>query len=270
MHPKQLNLPSTQQGVALIAVLLFLILITIVGVIAVRQASTDLRVATADQAQVLMHNASDSVIAHIEEAANQPGEKTILNPTKGIIGYYIYDTINRQEHQIGFCYRPSEKTLFNLKDARILLPNGGFLAGTGGKDAICNPETASHYGSGRNTVMTQVLISGNIDNQNARHTEAIINGEGDNVSYQTVYPNLKINATSVLPAMSAGSASEINACLGEANALQCLQQHAIAHNAITEEVVVRPKISGGYEAQASLCKGREQQCQEAGIPSQYY
>lgn len=78
-HPTSL---SSQSGIALIAVLLFLILIMIVGAIAVRQAGVDLNVATSDQVGTLLLNNSDSVLAHIEMVAGESQLSTKITTTK--------------------------------------------------------------------------------------------------------------------------------------------------------------------------------------------
>ena len=54
------NLPSHQRGAALIVVLLFLVLILLAGAIAVRQSTTDLKTATADQINTLLLQSADS------------------------------------------------------------------------------------------------------------------------------------------------------------------------------------------------------------------
>ena len=58
---------KSQQGVTLIVVLLFLMLITLVGIMAVKRSTTDLKVATADQVDTFLLNSSDSANKRIEK-----------------------------------------------------------------------------------------------------------------------------------------------------------------------------------------------------------
>ena len=64
------NLPSHQRGAALIVVLLFLVLILLAGAIAVRQSTTDLRTATADQINTLLLQSADSGNQKLEAMVN--------------------------------------------------------------------------------------------------------------------------------------------------------------------------------------------------------
>ncbi|GAF51919.1 PilX N-terminal domain-containing pilus assembly protein [Psychrobacter sp. JCM 18900] len=58
---------QSQEGVTLIVVLMFLMLITLVGIIAVKRSTTDLKVATADQIDTFLLNSSDSANKRIEK-----------------------------------------------------------------------------------------------------------------------------------------------------------------------------------------------------------
>src|SRR5699024_7973838 len=91
------SLASSQRGAVLIVVLLFLILIMLVGVIAVRNSSTDLKLATSDQINTLLLQSADSVNNKIEMSVNgSPASaqyKQIMGIT-GIFGYYILEDNN--------------------------------------------------------------------------------------------------------------------------------------------------------------------------------
>lgn len=101
------SLDSSQRGAVLIVVLLFLILIMLVGVIAVRNSNTDLKLATSDQINTLLLQSADSVNNKIEISVNgSPASeqyKQIMGIT-GIFGYYILEDNN--DDIIDFCYRP--------------------------------------------------------------------------------------------------------------------------------------------------------------------
>ena len=59
--------PSSQQGAVLIVVLLFLVLIILGGVIAVKQSTTDLKLATSDQINALLLQSADNANQNIEQ-----------------------------------------------------------------------------------------------------------------------------------------------------------------------------------------------------------
>ena len=68
-YPKSLS-SHTQQGAVLIVVLLFLVLIIFAGVIAVKQSTTDLRLATSDQINTLLLQSADNANQNIEQSLN--------------------------------------------------------------------------------------------------------------------------------------------------------------------------------------------------------
>ena len=57
---------STEQGATLIVVLLFLVLIILAGAIAVRQSTTDLKIATSDQINTVLLQSADSANQKLE------------------------------------------------------------------------------------------------------------------------------------------------------------------------------------------------------------
>ncbi len=86
------NLPSHQRGVALIVVLLFLVLILLAGAIAVRQSTTDLRTATADQINTLLLQSADSGNQKLEAMVNaNPSSQAYKDITSvsGAIGHFL-------------------------------------------------------------------------------------------------------------------------------------------------------------------------------------
>lgn len=107
---------KNQSGMALIAVLLFLLLIMVAGTIAVRQGLMSLRVATADQANTLLLNSSDSVLANIEQTveSTQKGSTNYVSVfgDKGLIGYFINTSIPRTNEQVKRCYTPTIGAFF--------------------------------------------------------------------------------------------------------------------------------------------------------------
>lgn len=244
---------AKQQGIALIVVLMFLVLISIVGTIAVRQSRTDLQVATADQANTLTLNASDSVLVQLEDSIGQ-------NPEASVLGYFLQQPKTKMGHQISFCYRPRQG-FYNRSKARILMPGGGTSVNS--NDAICDPANADDYTSARNVAMTQVTITALDDSAQQLQAEnfgMVQTGTSDERVVDTVTPALRLHSTSLLPAMSNVDNNTIKGCLGRpvdnaskygaiganGNLSNCLKQNALPFSSLVQEVVISYQRTGGY------------------------
>ncbi|UYZ81145.1 hypothetical protein [Moraxella bovis] len=260
----------SESGVALIAVLLFLLLIAIAGMIAVRQGSLDLRVATNEQADVLMLNSSDSVLAHIETVAgdnNHPLRPQMMSQTRGVLGYFIpigganANPNEKVDHQVRFCYTPNAQTFFDVERARVLLPGGGTMRTN---DGACNPNNAQDYISGRNTVMTQVVTRG-LTSQTADSDNFKLALEGEQTGAGLTPPSSRIamHSVSMLPGLSSAGSADIRNCMdmavgditnanygnnfGTRNLTTCLQEQGVPAKAIVEEATLR------FEREADVC-----------------
>lgn len=260
----------SESGVALIAVLLFLLLIAIAGMIAVRQGSLDLRVATNEQADVLMLNSSDSVLAHIETVAgdnNHALRPQMMSQTRGVLGYFIpigganADPNEKVDHQVRFCYTPNAQTFFDVERARVLLPGGGTMRTN---DGACNPNNAQDYISGRNTVMTQVVTRG-LTSQTADSENFKLALEGEQLGAGSTPPSSRIamHSVSMLPGLSSAGSADIRNCMdmavgditntnygnnfGARNLTTCLQEQGVPAKAIVEEAILR------FEKEADVC-----------------
>ena len=122
MKPKTIS--HNQSGAVLIVVLIVLVLILIVGAIAVRQSTTDLKVATADQVNKLLFQANDAAFLKVEKedrilsAASRDKNDTL----KGYIS-----SSAREGHKISFCVRPSSTKLFSILEISELNRNDALL-----------------------------------------------------------------------------------------------------------------------------------------------
>lgn len=254
------HLPSSQSGVALIVVLLFLILIAIAGAIAVRQSTVDLQVATSDHAGTLMFNASDSLLAHLETVSSDPTNphyQTMMSQNKGVLGYFLVNTQDKYDHQLSICYQPDANTLYDKNRAHIRKPGNSLIATT----QACNPDAASDYTSARKTAMTQLVVRGIKDTDSDDFAAAAIGTSEGGISNQ-VTPRVQIVSTSTIPALSAANASTINNCLGrpigdaslynisDGNLNHCLRRHAIPSSALIEEAMLQVYERGGFDSAA--------------------
>lgn len=264
-------LARSESGVALIAVLLFLLLIAIAGMMAVRQGSLDLRVATNEQADLLMLNSSDAVLAHIETVAADKEDSELrsklMSQTQGVLGYFIpiggvnADPNEKVGHQVRFCYMPESSTFFDINSSRVLLPGGGMVrSGVG----VCNPANTHHYVSGRNTVMTQVVTRGlTSETADSDNFKSALEAEQAGTGFTPPGARIAMHSVSMLPGMSSARPIDITDCLdkavgnitdtdygiihGRTNLTNCLQEHGIPAKAIVEEGTIR------FEREADVC-----------------
>lgn len=263
---------QSQSGVALIAVLLFLILIAVAGMIAVRQSAVDLKVATSDQAEALMINSSDSILASIELSSRPGSGNNIASQKHSVLGHFA--TGNARDKigdQVSFCYRPSNQHLFSLMQSRIMKYKGGFLNNP--KNAICNSAEAKDYVSARNTVMTQVVVRG-MDTETGLRFSANTLGEQVGYGEINVKPRLSIHSVSVLPSLSDVSDAKISRCLSmpagerpkdygayDMNMTTCLKGEGVPSTALVEDGILddavlgsRDTEKGGFGNIGELCK----------------
>ncbi len=189
---------ASQQGAVLIVVLLFLILIILAGVIAVRQSTTDLRLATSDQINTLTLQSADNANQSIEQSMNGTSDSEIYNDMTSIsgpFGYLMLDTDNRT-HEYVFCFRPRGR-FFDINKATIMTPDGTVVSGSG--SGYCDTTKPGDYVSARNASMTQVNISLSPPNaKNELFRSYTIGQDSDEISSQAFM--FDIYSTAVLPA----------------------------------------------------------------------
>ena len=243
---------KSQQGVTLIVVLLFLMLITLVGIMAVKRSTTDLKVATADQVDTFLLNSSDSANKRIEKIFDNDTDKDYKDAVikgSGMFGYYLSEagSANRDDQYI-FCYNPRLASFAQLSKARIVKPNGGAVMST--SSGYCDVSEAASYASARSNVVTQVNIT--------RSSKAVV-GQGDFKSVtqgsgiQANEPSnesavFNIRSTSILPSISKASESQINDCLkkpidpndGTTKSLdECMKDEGIATKTLVQQAYVK-------------------------------
>lgn len=285
---------NKQAGFSLIAVMLFLILITVIGVIAVRQSRMNLKVATADQVDTLLLNTSDSVLAHMEQAVAKPGSTEYKNITatgKGVLGYFMLHPTTKTDQQVVFCYTASRPaTLFNLSNAIIRLPFPS--GGTQGSGGVCDPSQAVSYSTARGVSLTQVVARGLTGNSVAGGGEAPLETLETGTSLgatavNTPNPRIGLYSVSVLPSLSNASSDSIKRCLEKPvppiknsnnnllygtneDMITCLKEQGVPATALVEEVIVRVERQNSLDApicDPSLTGTARAECEVAGILS---
>lgn len=240
---------SEQRGAVLIVVLLFLILIMLVGVIAVRNSSTDLKLATSDQINTVLLQSSDSVNNKIEMSVNgdpqSPEHKQIMSFT-GIFGYYILND-SADKDIIDFCYRP-RAGFFNIDNA-VIRRNTGMLVSN--NEGYCNPNEASDYTSARNTTMTQVMVK-NVTKTSATGAFTHMTLGSDTEAKTAKMHTFDIYSTSVLPSYATAETDKIQECFKkDASAAtdsvtKCMTDNNIPNKMLVEQVDVANIQSGEF------------------------
>lgn len=187
--------PSNQQGAVLIVVLLFLILIILAGVIAVKQSTTDLRLATSDQINALLLQSADNANQNIEQSINGSSDADAYNAMisrGGPFGHFILTDFSIG-HEYIFCFRPRDQ-LFNVNKTSIITPDGS-ITSTG----YCSPANSNDYVSNRNTSMTQVNVALTPPNAENEAFGGYSIGQGSSLISSKAFM-FDINSTAVLPA----------------------------------------------------------------------
>ena len=191
---------STEQGATLIVVLLFLVLIMLAGAIAVRQSTTDLKVATSDQINTVLLQSADSANQKLETmvngGANSEGYRDVTSAT-GALGHFLLFEDNKTNEFI-YCFNPRTQR-YLTKVATVRAPSGGYVDGL--NNGVCDYGNASGYTSARQAVMTQMSIALTPPSNDATPFEHVVIGKEIEDRTSKKY-QFDIRATSALPAYS--------------------------------------------------------------------
>jgi hypothetical protein len=200
-----------QSGAALIVVLIFLVVITVIGTIAIRQSLVGLSVATNGQVQQLLSQNSDSAFFSTEDRNNLIQSLS----GSGMLGYI--SNANDKNKELVFCYRGDQANFFDISRANIMQWESGKAQPTNnlfGTDGYCDAGQSSTnwFTSGRRAVMTQVSVKFSTieeldpfyDRTRATDTKT---GQVEETK------RVKIFAVSLMPSLSSASSVDINNCL---------------------------------------------------------
>jgi Tfp pilus assembly protein PilE len=204
---------NSQQGSTLIAIMLILVMITIMGVIAMKQGLTSLNVATNAQVQSLLVQSADTVLNQVNQIAAADMSK--ITSLANVTGYALLSNDAGKEYV--FCYRPTQADPFGLFiNANTIHGNPGGVVtpddiGGGG---FCDLTAATDYGSGRKASITQVAVTKPLDTSSLPAMTYL--NQGTNVSVGGNVPpqfasqqRLRVISTSMLPAFSASPVAAV-------------------------------------------------------------
>lgn len=198
-----------QRGSALISVMIILLLTTVLGVIAVRQGSTNLNLAMNASVQSLLVQSSDVGLDKLEMS-----DVTSAASAAGPLGYLRLEGNAGKEYI--FCYRPTVESprIYNITKDTILRPDG---ATEGNVSGFCDVTKTEDFSSGRAVVMSQM---GLVRPQEAAVAEPFQYYEKGTDSETVKRPDqqrYRAYVTSVTPSLSRATSAEINACFAKPN-----------------------------------------------------
>ena len=258
-----ISVVRSEEGSALIGVLLLLLMITVLGAIAMKQGLTSLSISTNAQVQALLIQTSDSVLNTV--ATTDVAKITSIS---GIIGAALANKAPNQEYV--FCYRPTSTDNFGLSlNANII--QGKTSTAVDGTSNVTTVDSGGNgfcdldadYGSGRRATVTQVAVT--VPTDASTPLLSGLSHNGTDVSLGSSLPQgfttqqrVRVTATSMLPAFSASTTSSIESdCLqgrisdntdpsfaGIESVTDCLARKGVPANTQVQEFSLRTALTG--------------------------
>ncbi len=155
---------KSQQGATLIIVLMLLLMISIIGVIALKQSGTDLKLATSDQINTLLLQSSDSSVQRLEDIVNgnegapMKDSELIIDVPTGAFGHFILDEEGTKGDIYTYCFDPL--TTYLVTSPTLAKPDntGKIVKEVDKQHGSCVDKTGFRYTTDLNAVITQVSI----------------------------------------------------------------------------------------------------------------
>lgn len=212
MNMKKLNSKNTQSGATLIVVLIMLVLLTLVGLWAIRGSITSLKIATNAQVQALLKQTSDAMFFTLENKTDDELTFTNMRIGDGMLNYTLRPENKGKE--LVFCIRGETADNFaGSRIASVIYWEGSTIKNSEmGKNGFCQVNRIGDFLSGRNAVMTQVSIRAASSDRDWEH---LMEGDDKETSKSTGIQKVVITATSLIPKLSDSSSSDVNTCLSE-------------------------------------------------------
>lgn len=261
----KIKYPVSQSGATLIVVLFILLLMTIIGTIAVKVATTSLKISTNSQISQLLRQAADTPFQVIR---NLPANK--LRAADNAIGSLIVGNDINSEYL--FCYSPTvDKDFARSTKTTIISPlstTNEVLSGdavrsiSGGVTGLCRLNT--DFGSKRDATVTQVAVS-LANDVNPDRDRFLYYAEGTDITGGAAIANvvsqptrLRVTTIAMLPNYSSTSISDIQtACFTTANLrlvsnidyptkktiADCIQSYGVPVEVQTQEFVLKTTLT---------------------------
>lgn len=225
IKPQQPINVHSQQGVALIVVLMVVLLLAMVGAVVARNSSVALDMTTASQVKQLLKQSSDVPLAKLKTSsfdtysgsgANRVSQLEAMDKS-GPINYLRVEGQKSDEYVL--CYQPiMRKGLFDKAGKHRLLNQSGSVLNTGSA-YYCDLSSNNAYTSKRKAVSTQVAMTrptvndSSADNVNLPAFGHMTTGSDLPSINKPVDIYLRSYATSVIPSMAKNGVTAANLCL---------------------------------------------------------
>lgn len=191
-----------QRGATLITVMIIMILVTVLGLTAMRMGLSSLSLASNSQAGNILFQASDVGLNEFTRAVNATAGVADMvavdadgNEVKGFLAEAVAATPSG-------CRRSEALPEFNY----CFTPKLGTRLTTG----TCDVSNSNHYMTGRDTVAVQVTV------KPVCNTDIVLGSDASTIEAIKPYKFL-VYSTSVLPAFGSASKATINDCLQRKN-----------------------------------------------------
>lgn len=175
-------IPRHQKGMTLIVVLLVLIVMTLLGISAMRMGLSSLSVATNSQVGNLLYESADAGLFHLERTA-------MLN--------------------VGVALQPGGVLATNSEDVFCLKPKSGSVALVAGR---CDSSASGDFMSSRNAALTQVHVINRGSTDEFSQNATMILGSDSSIR-QSQKIEVTVASTAVLPGFGSATTGTINGCL---------------------------------------------------------
>lgn len=236
---KMINLSKDgQKGATLITVVVLLLVITILGIIALRRSTTDLQVATAGQISKLNFQANNIAFAKIEQENRDDTKNNRSDTRNSLQGYMTRPGQQYVNAEVVLCMRPDSNKVFRLDRITEKNAQGDVLAGI--NNGFCDANNPAHMVSGER-ILTQVTFKKKEQNiaNSAFSGEVVGTSSNDLASNsgasQSLCSYFDAYAVSLIPNYSNAKTSQINTCLkkridGSDDIATCLTELGVPHN----------------------------------------
>lgn len=204
-----------QKGSALIVVLVIVIILTIIGVMAIRSGIVGLAIATNSQASHIMDQNNDGALFKIENSSNF--DEFLLGT--GLFGFPKMEA--NRDKELVICYRGNMTQFYQFYHASLVYLEQGEnepkIENIGGssRSGFCQiNKNKKDFVSGRAAAMTQIAvrISGYTEGGNEPFSHYQIGTDTENGKLDET-ARLIITATTVMPTLSTEDPEIINACM---------------------------------------------------------
>lgn len=208
-----------QRGATLIVVLFILLIVTVVGIMAIRVAMVSLGIATNSQIAHLNFQSSDTPL----ELFNEVNPVT-LTSLSNVVGAALQGNTAALGSEYIFCYRPLSTTGgFGQTQASTVLTTSSGNVSADSVTGFCN--LSSDFGSARKGMVTQLAVTIPVDSQDNLAAGSSL-PRGINLSEGTQLPKsmtstqrIRVTSTAMLPTYGTSSVRTIQStCLSQGNA----------------------------------------------------